>query len=453
MTTDRPGRQTLIFTAMHWDLLQGVLQQDPAREAASVVFAEAIRTPAGLWRLLVSEVLTPPEEAYLIRTIDRLELAPAFVAEVFTQARQTGQTVLWAHSHPKGVPGPSRQDLDGEALLLPRLRYHSPDVPHGRLILAPGGVHARLFLPDGTESPLDVQRVDSSLTFLTAQGPESDASTYARQVLAFGEEGQRRLQHARFAVIGLGGTGSLVAQQLAHLGIHDLRLYDPDTLEPTNLNRVVGATASQIGRPKVTVAAEMVRQIQPGIDVQELQADITKSSVVRTLLDTDFFFCCTDSHGSRAILSQFAAQYLMPGIDLGVAINVLPGGQVRIAGRVQMLSPGLPCLLCAEALDPEQVRVDLLSEAARQADPYITGAHISQPAVISINMSAASAAVTMMLAAITGIPVRARAQVLRLDVGLTTTPALTAKPACPYCSPAGALGQGDRWGLVGRPDG
>lgn len=271
-------------------------------------------------------------------------------------------------------------------------------------------------------------------------------------MLAFGEAGQRLLKQTRFAVIGAGGTGSLVIQQLAHLGAQHVRVYDPDTLEATNLNRVVGATQTRVGDRKVDVATDLARSIQPTINVEAYADDITLTGVARTLLDADFFFCCTDSHGSRAVLSQLSYQYLLPGIGLGVAVRAMPDGKARIAGRVQMLAPGLPCLLCAEALDPEQVRVDLMTPAQRQADPYVVGEHVPQPAVISLNMQVAGAAITMMLAAVAGISATARYQVMRLDAGRTTAPVIDAQPACPHCSSFGAAGRGDRWTRPGRPE-
>ena len=122
------------------------------------------------------------------------------------------------------------------------------------------------------------------------------------------------------------------------------------------------------------------------------------------IADTDFVFCCTDSHGSRAVLNQTAYQYLVPAIDMGVAIITQKGQITDIAGRSQMLAPGLGCLMCGDLLNPEAIRVDLLTDFERAADPYIVGAHEPAPAVISVNATISSISVTMFLAAVTGIP-------------------------------------------------
>jgi hypothetical protein len=168
------------------------------------------------------------------------------------------------------------------------------------------------------------------------------------------------------------------------------------------------------------------------------------------LLDTDIFFLCTDSHGSRAVAAQLAYQFLLPGLDVGVAIHA-PGGRVsHVAGRVQMLAPGLPCLVCSSVLDAEAVRRDLLSDEARVADPYIVGEKVVQPAVISVNGVASSLAVTMFLSAVTGIPVAARHQRLRLETGVVAAVDCVPLATCPICSHNGALARGDSWPMPGR---
>ena len=77
---------------------------------------------------------------------------------------------------------------------------------------------------------------------------------FDRQVRAFGADGQLKLQRLRVAIVGLGGTGSLIAQQLVHLGVRDFILVDPDVIESTNLNRVANAFQDDIGQPKVKIA-------------------------------------------------------------------------------------------------------------------------------------------------------------------------------------------------------
>ncbi len=265
-------------------------------------------------------------------------------------------------------------------------------------------------------------------------------------------EGQAAIASLRFGIVGLGGTGSIVAQELAHLGATSLKLLDFDRVERSNLNRLIGANRDSVGKPKAEIAAQNVRLISDGIAAEPIVGNVLNASDAARLLDCDLIFCCTDSHGSRAVLNQLSYQYMIPTIDMGVRIQVVGGKVTDIAGRVQMLGPGLPCLVCNGFLDPEQVRRDLLADEARARDPYIVGTSEPQPAVVSLNGTVASMAVTMMLAAVTGIPSSARHQVLIATRGIVRAIDSVAEPGCVICSLRGALGRGDTRPLPGRPE-
>jgi len=254
----------------------------------------------------------------------------------------------------------------------------------------------------------------------------------------------------RVGIVGLGGTGSVVLEQLAHLGVNRFLLVDPDVVDRTNLNRLIGASESDVDKPKVEVAATHAKQINPRTQVETRLGSVLLASVAEELVDTDFVFCCTDSQGSRAVLNQFAYQYLVPVIDMGVAIVAANGNISHIAGRTQMLSPGLGCLVCGDLLNPEAVRVDLLTEFERAADPYIVGVHEPAPAVISLNATIASMAVTMFLSAAVGVPSHARLINYNGITGITRAAVISQHPTCIACSLRGALARANEWPLPAR---
>jgi molybdopterin/thiamine biosynthesis adenylyltransferase len=241
-----------------------------------------------------------------------------------------------------------------------------------------------------------------------------------------------------------------VAQQLAHLGVGSFLFVDPDVIEATNLNRIVGAVPDSVGQPKVAIACKHVTAINPQAVCIQLQKDVVDEDIAEALLNVDFIFCCTDSMASRAVLNQLAYQYLIPCIDMGVGIGARNGQIEFIAGRVQMLSAGLPCLVCTDKLDAEQVRQEMLTQAQRTADAYIRGESVPQPAVISLNSTLASAAVTMFLAAVTGIPSSARMLTYDGMHGTLRAAAMEPRLHCVACSEDGALARGTSWTLPTR---
>jgi len=423
-------------------------------ETAAIVLARPIEMSPGSWRLLAVETVQFEESEYAHRSGDSIELSPGVIAPHIKRARHAGLSILLAHTHPwDGPVSPSIVDRAGEAKLVPVLQARVRGVPHGRLILGHRYLHAALFVETGDELPLSVNGVGATLTLPCRSDLGSlPEPTFDRQIRALGEAGQETLSQISVSIVGLGGLGSIIAQELAYLGVSAFLLIDNDQVESTNLNRLVGATSDDVGKPKVDVAAEMIKRINSTARIEAVKDDVMKRSVARQVLTTDFFFCCTDSHGSRAVLAQLAYQYLVPGIDSGVRIDSSSDGIVTdVVGRVQMLAPGLACLACTNVLDPEVVRRDLLDEDQRRSDPYIVGAPVLQPAVISLNTTVAGLAVTMFLGAVTDLPVQSRYQIVRFDSGQVRTIESNPDPECSICSPAGFFMRGDSWPRPGRP--
>lgn len=442
---------SLVFRSRAWHELRTRMLLT-RKESAAIVLARATKTPMGNWRLLVEDALIAENDDCAYRTEIGIQLNPEFLVGKLKRARNRGLSIFLVHTHPcKGAVVPSPVDVEGERVLLPTLFNRVPNVPHGRLIIGDEGYNSVLWETlgggDETVKIIDVGR--DLFEAPTTAARQELSKGFDRQVRAFGVDGQFAIQALRVTIVGCGGTGSVVAQQLAHLGVKRFLLIDPDTLEQTNLNRVVGTKPTDVGRLKVEVTRDMINAVNPAAEVETVADSVLKNKVALRILDSDLFFCCTDSHGSRAVLNQLAYQYLMPGIDLGVQIQVKDGKVTHITGRVQMLAPGLSCLVCNEILNPTLVRRDLMTESEIKADPYIVGANEIQPAVISFNSQVASAAVSIFLSAVAGIPVNTRYQVLRAESGTVRSIENSPVPNCIVCSASGALGRAHSWQLPG----
>jgi molybdopterin/thiamine biosynthesis adenylyltransferase len=370
------------------------------------------------------------------------ELTPDFLVEVSNEARRLGAGVVLVHTHPNaaGIPDFSPVDDDGEVPLRAFFCTLFPARTHFAMVVGPDGANARVL---GASERVTIEIVGREFHRTGGNDATNEADLiYDRQVRAFGAAGQAMVSRLRVAIVGLGGTGSVVAQELAHLGVGALLLIDPDRIEVTNLNRVVGSTRASLGATKVETARRMTLAVRPEVSVEALAGDVVDEGVAARLIECDFIFICTDSHASRAVVAQVAYQYLIPAIDIGVGIAVKKSAVASITGRVQMLAPGLPCLLCTDALDAGAIRRELLNEAQRAADPYFDGDGEPQPAVISLNATISSLAVTMFLAAMAGMPSRARHLHYDGKSGAVRPVAASATADCIVCSPAGALGRG-----------
>lgn len=442
----------LVFPGRTLDELAETFRQTEL-ESFALVLARPVVVSERNIRLLAESIHVPADTEYEVRS--RIEVRPAagFRLPLEKRARKEGLSLVYCHSHPaqRGTPTFSSTDTHSEKPLARYAAERVPGVPHAALLIGADRIAGREL---GKSKKIEIWRVGREVRRLFPEVRGAVTTAHDRQVRAFGQAGQLAIQSFRIAVVGCGGTGSIVVQELAHLGATNLLLIDPDRLTRTNLNRVVGATPSDIGRPKVDIARRMVGRIAPNAKVELIRGDVLKRSTGKLLADYDLVFCCTDSDGSRHFLNQLAYQYFIPVIDMGVSITPDKSGKIlSIDGRVQMLAPELACLICNEGtLSHRHVMWDLQSARQRRTDPYfLEVSGIKQPAVISLNGTVASQAITMFLSAVAGVPMTARSirfRVMRGDARLMDT---EPRKGCVNCSAEnGFLGKGDLHLLPGR---
>ena len=198
-------------------------------------------------------------------------------------------------------------------------------------------------------------------------------AAFDRQVRAFGGDVQRVLSQLRVGVVGCGGTGSAATEQLVRLGIRQMVLVDPDVLSESNITRVYGSAAADVGKHKVDVLLAHVRRIAPDLDVTTCIAKVTEEHVARSLTGCDIVFGCTDDNAGRLVAARLAAYYLLPLIDCGVLISSEHGQLQGVDGRVTVVTPGEGCLVCRGRIDMAQAQAEQLhptERAGREAEGY-----------------------------------------------------------------------------------
>lgn len=427
----------LVFPAPQLTKLREKLAHRWLESAAILLAAPVARGEKGQ-RLLLQAMAIPTEADYVKRTATEVELKPEFGLPFERTAARQGWSLVYVHTHPvqKSEPSFSLTDDQAETRLAAYARMRNPKAPHVALLLGKERLIAREL---GTANPVRVlevgDRIEHAYEPVTADLELELA--HDRQIRAFGEAGQKRLGRLRVVIVGLGGTGSVVAQQLAYLGINDFLLIDPQLVDGTNLNRVIGAVKDDVDKTlKVDVAARVIRAIRPDVRISMIAQDVLAPGVGLQIATADHVFCCTDSHGSRHLLNQIAYQYLVPTIDMGVSITPdATLANLQLWAHVRLLAPGQACLHCTGSIDTDQVRRDFMTEPERRRDPYFNkGVQVTQPAVISLTSMAASVATTMFLAAVVGIPAPARHLTLQLHRGRMGPMENAPHPTCPYCS-------------------
>lgn len=205
---------------------------------------------------------------------------------------------------------------------------------------------------------------------------------YDRQSF-LGKDSERIFATVRVGVFGLGGGGSHVVQQLAHLGIKNFTICDPDKVEDTNLNRLVGATRADAenATPKVEIAKRMIEGLRADAQVTPLQARWQDHA--QSLVKCDVIIGCVDSFLGRSEIEVFSRRYLIPYVDIGMDVFQVGEEPPRMVGQVILSMPGSPCLRCLNLITDK----NLAEEGMKYGDAG------GRPQVIWANGVLASAAV------------------------------------------------------------
>ncbi|BCO08418.1 thiamine biosynthesis protein ThiF [Desulfolithobacter dissulfuricans] len=141
---------------------------------------------------------------------------------------------------------------------------------------------------------------------------------------------QQRLGQATVTVIGCGGLGGLVIEELLRLGVGRLLLCDPDRFEPSNCNRQLYATRHTLGYPKAEVAARRVREVHGLTEAIPVVAPF-QEAVNELFSATDVVVDCLDNGPARRALSLLCQ---------GKHIPLVHGAVERWYGQVGVQMPG-----------------------------------------------------------------------------------------------------------------
>jgi molybdopterin-synthase adenylyltransferase len=266
---------------------------------------------------------------------------------------------------------------------------------------------------------------------------ELDTARYSRNIGLFGSAGQRKLQASHVAVVGLGGLGCHVVQQLAYLGLQRFVLIDSDITEVSNLNRLVGATENDVGTAKTIVAQRMIRRVQTKARIECITGTLEESSGISALSEADYLFGCVDNDAARLVLTEVSSRNRLSYIDLASDVG-RSGGATWFGGRVFVSHEGNHCLSCAGELDQQALAVTAMTSEQRAVDARIYGINrneldVSGPMVVSINGVVASLAVSEFLFWVTGIRPPRPHLVYRADLGTVTIRNDPRQKSCYYC--------------------
>lgn len=382
-------------------------------ERIGFFYAEPVRTSEGTILIITDFRKVNDEEVQNTKT--SIEVRIDTLLDIINEAVKKNLSLIEIHTHLfEDEARFSLADERGFAEFIPYITNSLPRTPYAALVVTPGNnFEGRLWNEYGqSQSVYCMKIIGSNLTKLVStfgkrfcrynSNTSPNQNTYERQIIAFSETGQQKISEINVAIVGLGGLGSHIAQQLTYLGVKNFLLIDPDIIEISNLNRLIGAHPADLGLLKVEIVERMIQKISGNKSiVKKYSKDLRSGEVLSALKNVDLIFGCLDKSGPRLILNEFCQSYLVHYIDTGTEIIVDSHSDSKFmkygGGQIIIVSPEGPCMICANLLDIHEAATDLLPHREYEANlkrGYISGAPQASASVVSLNGIIASMAVT-----------------------------------------------------------
>lgn len=457
---------TMTISGAHWAELNAHIFPGDRDEHGAV-----LRCGIAGSRLLVREVIRAVDgRDYVPGTSSYRRLTADFITGQALRFAEDNSVYVAVHNH-GGDDEVEFSDIDlgSHERSYPALLQITGAPAVGALVFAKNAVAGDIWTADGARRPLEKLVIAGPFRrelYPAPRARQAALPAYNRQALLFGAAGQDILRRQKIAIIGLGGAGSLINEEVARLGVGHLILIDADRIETSNLSRVVGATrfdahtwltgedrpawmrqlGGRLTAPKVRIGKRVAKQASRHARVDIVRSNVEDAGVWKQLTDCDHIFLAADSHTARLLVNAIAHQYLIPVTQVGAKAQVEGAGDVAAVYSVsRLIEPGQTCLRCNGLISSTKLTQEATPPAERKRQRYVDDADVHAPSVIALNAVAASIAVNEWLMRTVGLARRA------ITPDWVTVDALHGEynldgarqdQDCPWCGPR-RYGQGD----------
>jgi hypothetical protein len=364
----------------------------------------------GLRELVVAQIVWPEEGEVMAPRHQALTFSSRYIRRAHMRVRKSGLAGLVTfHTHPLARSGVNFSFYDDEQdpLLVENLQELWPNTLLSSVVLGETSQRGRLWTSPTEQMALTtLVSVGDRLQYLPLDGkppkPAPEPSeVFDRAMALTGSGALAQLAKRTVAVVGASGTGSLVCELLARAGCKRILLIDHDVVKLVNLNRILYATSddAKYHRPKVEVVKRGIKNLGMGCEVISIVGSILDDAVMQRLNEADLVFGCVDKDYPRMLLCKYAYQHVIPYIDVGAEIGGDKEGIVSTDARTNYVAPGRWCLRCTGLVNPRRLAFESLTGTERKrkiALGYCDDLLIKQPAVMDLNMRAASAGMMLL---------------------------------------------------------
>lgn len=172
---------------------------------------------------------------------------------------------------------------------------------------------------------------------------------HSRTIGSLGITVWEKIKNLRFAIVGCGRTGSLIASTLARMGAAKLVFIDSDKVELHNLGEMEGLTEAEIGKNKAKAVANFIQQTCYSKDhkTEIITVDKPVGQTDSEIASCDVIFSCVDNDAARLCCGLIGTSLHKILIDIGTGVLSEPQNSIIARGLdIRLIVPGDGCLRC-----------------------------------------------------------------------------------------------------------
>lgn len=385
--------QFRIAQSLHQEILNDLKRpHDYAFERVGFIYTKTVQMDSCNYIVLATKYVPVSDKNYIKDDYVGAKINSTAIREAMQGMIDFSCGCFHVHFHGhKGKPFPSITDSEDLPELINSFNNITTKEANGFLILSEDGFYAETKIGD-ISAPHNINSFSGVGYPMILQYPKKrtkKTSIYDRQSF-LGKDSQFLFENIKVGIVGYGGGGSHIGQQLAHIGVKNITVFDDDKTEESNLNRLIGAVYKDIlnATPKTDIAKRVIKKIFPDSKTQPVNSKWQKQP--KRLQRCDIVFGCIDSYSERHQLEAECRRFLIPLIDIGM--DVYKVNSYSMSGQIILSMPGHPCMSCFGFLTEDKLEI----EAKKYGD--IGG----RPQVVWSNGSLASTAVGIFVDLVTG---------------------------------------------------
>lgn len=356
---------------------------------------------------------------YLDQTVVSINIDSSFRAYCLEEIsnRLDVDTIIDVHTHPfsSGMPYFSGVDTNDEIEMKEYLVKKGDNIHYASIVFSRDMYNARIWeYEDGKvfceNAFIKTQKVSEMCGNIfyeknTNKDESKQLEMFNRSILALGVETiKTMMKNQVITIVGVGGVGSIIAENLVHMGFQKINLVDFDKVEISNLNRLVGATYNDAVNhvEKVKVIARHLKEINPFISVRAYSKSVFESEIEKVIATSDWVFMTTDNYSSCVHIQDLCFKYYVPFISAATNIIVENNEILDVRGEVLLIRMGdRMCLNCLGKIDKKEliyethpdpkIREELVQKG------YVRGADVKDPAVKTLNAMVSTIATDVLI--------------------------------------------------------